>query len=97
MFWTGLQKNFAPVKTEQNISSVEVFRFVEGSREENVTKDIHCILYSVVSLVVPTTQVGRSSSVEENFQSALNPWTERPQVPLETFQRELQEFIASSI
>ena len=53
MFWTGLQKNFAPVKTEQNISSVEVFRFVDGSREENVTKDIHCILYSVVSLVVP--------------------------------------------
>ena len=53
MFWTGLRKNFAAVKTEENISSVEVFRFVEGSREENVTKDIRCILYSVVSLVVP--------------------------------------------
>ena len=42
MFWTGLRKNFAAVKTEQNISSVEVFRFVEGNREENVTKDPLC-------------------------------------------------------
>ena len=83
MFWTGLRKNFAAVKTEENISSVEVFRFVEGNREENVTKDIQCGQSS-------RTQVGRSSSVEENFQSALNPWTERPQVPLETFQRELR-------